>query len=96
MNLLEKNSYLASGFPPDEAVMLALHSDAAIALSRWIRRRKLTQAQAAATLRLPQPTVSCILRGNIQRFSTDFLIKACIRAGITVRASFSLPTDAKP
>lgn len=96
MNLLHRNVFVDVGFPPDEAVVLALHSDAAIALSRWIRRRKLTQAAAAKRLKLTQPTVSCILNGNIQRFSTDFLIRACIRAGITVRVSFTLPTKKKP
>ena len=44
-------------------------------IDQIIRRRKLTQAKAAALLDISQPDVSRLLRGNFQEFSLERLFR---------------------
>jgi len=44
-------------------------------IARIIKKRKLTQTQAAKQLGINQPKISALLRGNLAGFSTDRLIK---------------------
>ncbi|MFQ5674833.1 MAG: helix-turn-helix domain-containing protein [bacterium] len=44
-------------------------------IAEIIRKRKLTQTQAAAQLGINQPKVSALLKGNLAGFSTDRLIR---------------------
>jgi predicted XRE-type DNA-binding protein len=46
-----------------------------------IRRRDLTQKQAAEILGIDQPKVSNILRGKISGFSTDRLLRFLVKLG---------------
>lgn len=62
---------------------LALH------IRRTIKSRKLTQAQAAALLRLDQPKVSSIVNGHLEGFSTDRLMRFLTDLGCDVQISVS-------
>ena len=46
-----------------------------------------SQAEAARALKIPQPTVSKIVNGKIEKLSIEFLIKLTVRAGLPVSIS---------
>jgi predicted XRE-type DNA-binding protein len=50
-------------------------------------RRGWSQTEAARALKVPQPTVSKIVNGNIEKLSIEFLIKLMVRAGLPVSIS---------
>jgi predicted XRE-type DNA-binding protein len=51
-------------------------------LERWLKKSKLTGAQAAKALRITQARVSDIKRGKIGQFSLDMLVRLASRAGL--------------
>jgi len=57
---------------PDAEEMLA-KAELAIQIHGIIKRRKLTQAQAAELLGIDQPKVSALLRGRLKGFSMERL-----------------------
>ncbi len=69
------------GFEADEAENLRLRSQLMIELSKLIKARRLTQAEAAKMLGVTQPRVSDLMRGKIERFSVDALVEMIGRAG---------------
>ena len=72
-------------FDAEEAENLKLRSDLMIALSKMIKRRRLTQAKAAALFGVTQPRVSDLIRGKIDRFSVDTLVAMLGHAGAHVK-----------
>ena len=69
---------------PAVAENLKLRSLLMIELERHIKREKWTQAQAAKALGVTQPRISNLVRGNINVFSLDMLIKMATAAGLRV------------
>ena len=55
-----------------------------IALSKMIKKWRLTQAKAAALFGVTQPRVSDLIRGRIDRFSVDTLVAMLCHAGARV------------
>lgn len=53
------------------------------------RRKKFTQTEAAKYFNVPQPKISKILRGKVDEFSIDYLIKLVAKAGKSPRISFA-------
>lgn len=53
---------------PEEALAKA---DLAIKIADAIRRRHLTQSEAAALLKVDQPKISALMRGRLAGFSLD-------------------------
>ena len=49
-----------------------------------IKKKNLTQAEAAELLEIPQPTVSKLMKGGITGFSTDRLLRFLKRLGIDI------------
>src|SRR5262245_63674342 len=78
------NVFRDLGFGPEEAENLRVRSNLMIELSKLIKARRLTQAQAAKLFGVTQPRVSDLVRGKIDRFSVDSLIEMLGRAGIGV------------
>ena len=72
------------GFTPAEAENLRIRSAMRRALVGFIRREKLTQAAAARLLGVTQPRVSDLMRGKIQVFSIDNLVRLLAAAGLRV------------
>lgn len=64
----------ALGLP--DADDLVVKSDLVARIEKIIRNRGLTQVQAAALLGMDQPKVSALLRGHLDRFSIERLIRA--------------------
>ena len=64
-------------------------SDLAAEILRIVQRRRLTQAEAAKLLGIRQPKVSELLRGRLDGFSTDRLLRFIIRLGYNVQIKLS-------
>ena len=54
-----------------------------------IQRRRLTQSQAAAILRIDQPKVSALKQGRLSGFSIERLMRFLLRLGRDVEISVS-------
>ena len=72
------------GFPPEEADNLKIRSDLMIHVINVIESRGLTQREAADLLKVTQPRVSDLVRGKIDLFSIDMLVKMLAYAGVHV------------
>ena len=78
------NVFTDLGFEPEEALNLKVRSDLMIEISKLIEDRGLTQKAAAELLKVTQPRVSDLVRGEIDRFSVDTLIEMLGHAGANV------------
>lgn len=65
------NIFRDLGLP--DAEELNIKANLAIELGQIIRKRGLTQTQAAAVLKIDQPRVSALLRGHLEKFSMEKL-----------------------
>jgi predicted XRE-type DNA-binding protein len=79
------NVFRDLGFPAEEAEHLLIRADLLLQLQKAVAARRLTQAALAKVLRITQPRVSDLLRGQLHLFSTDSLIDFLARLGIRVR-----------
>src|SRR5438876_12378577 len=84
---MSKNPFLDLGFPAEEAAALHIRSQLAATLELHIQRKGWTQVSAARELKVPQPTISKIVNGNIEKLSIELLIKLMVRAGLPVGIS---------
>lgn len=80
--------------PSSEEDMLKIEISRAIAGT--IRRRKLTQSEAAALLSIDQGKISMILRGRLKGFSVSRLINFLVLLGRNVDIRISGTTSDKP
>jgi predicted XRE-type DNA-binding protein len=69
-------------FPRDKADELVMRATLLSGLERWLLESKLTQAQAAKTLKITPARVSDIMRRKIGQFSLDMLVRLASRAGL--------------
>ena len=92
---MSRNPFLDLGFPREEAIALHMRSQLAATLEQHIEHRGWSQTQAARELKVPQPTISKIVNGNVERLSIEFLVKLTVRAGIPVRVSSGRASRAK-
>ncbi len=69
------------GFDGAEAENLRLRAQLMQELEKLIRAERLTQNEAATWLDIQQSRVSDLVRGKIDRFSIDTLVKLLARAG---------------
>src|ERR1700733_12229127 len=71
-------------------------SELAAEILRIVQRRRLTQAEAANLLGIRQPKVSDLLRGRLDGFSTDRLLRFITLLGYDVQIRLSkAPADTK-
>lgn len=71
------------GFVKEEAAVYAMQVDLSVEIEKFIRRRKMTQAQAAKFFGVTQPRISKILNGRLNDFTIDFLVKMVSKTGQT-------------
>ena len=64
-------------------------SELAAEILRIVQRRRLTQAEAAKLLGIRQPKVSDLLRGRLDGFSTERLLRFITRLGYNVQIKLS-------
>ena len=79
------------GFREPEARNLALRSQIMIRIEEFVERSGLTQARAAARLRVTQPRLNALLKGRIEQFSLDALVNAATRAGLHIDLLVTTP-----
>lgn len=83
------NVFVDLGFPAHEAAVMLLRCELAEALRRWIEREQLTQAETAARLGVAQPRISEIVRNRVEKFSLDYLVGLCAKAGVRVKLNLA-------
>ena len=71
----------------EEAAAMRARANLMLELQEHLRKRKLTQTEAARLLKVAQPRVSDLMRGRIDLFSTDTLIDMLGRMGARVTVS---------
>lgn len=70
-----------------DAAAMRARAELMLQLQEHLRKRKLTQSEAAKLLKVTQPRVSDLMRGRIDLFSTDMLIEMLGRLGARVKVS---------
>jgi predicted XRE-type DNA-binding protein len=83
------NVFIDLGFPPEEAMLLAMRSDLMAQLRLLIERNEWTQAKAAKELEVTQSRVSDLMRGKWDKFSLDMLLILAARAGLQPKLKLS-------
>ncbi len=68
------------GFNREAAENLRIRAELMIALKELIRRKHLTQVQAAKLFGVSQPRVSDLVRGKISLFTIDMLVNMLAKA----------------
>jgi predicted XRE-type DNA-binding protein len=63
---------------------LKMRSELMIALKRHIKHEGWTQAEAAKRLGVTQPRISNLMRGKINSFGLDMLVKMATAAGLRI------------
>ena len=76
----------------DSLTIHALRSGMALQLARFVQRDGASQSAAAKRLGIPQPTLSKIMRGQVDSLSLELLIRIAVRAGLP----FVLQTGKEP
>lgn len=76
------NVYADVGYPnPEEALAKA---ELAMLIADAIKRKKLTQANAAALMGIDQPKVSLIIRGKLSGFTIERLFRFLMALGMDI------------
>ena len=88
------NAFADIGFTPAEAAQLTAKSKLITAIGETIKRRKLTQQEAARRCGTDQPTLSKVLRGRMESVTIDRLTAWLTALGRTVEIRIR-PYDAK-
>ena len=91
---MSRNPFLDLGVLPEEATSLHIRSQLAAVLERHIDRKGWSQGEASLLLRVPQPTISKIVNGNIENLSIELLIKLLNRVSLSVGISVSRASSA--
>ena len=78
------NVFADIGFSREEAQNLQLRSDLMTRIERFVKRSGMTQSDAARALGVTQPRLNDLLRGKIDKFSLDALVKMLGHAGMRV------------
>ena len=78
------NVFQDLGFSAEEADNLRIRAQLMIAITRLIEQRGLTQAEAAGRFEVTQPRISDVVRGKIDLFTIDALVRMLGKAGVAV------------
>ncbi len=78
------NVFLDLGFPPEEAAIYQMRAEIMAELKKFIKSKKLTQAEAADILCVSQSHVSDLVRGKWEKFSLEMFISLATKAGMRI------------
>jgi predicted XRE-type DNA-binding protein len=81
---------------PVEAADLKFRADLMLLLREYFRAQKATQLEISQRLGVPQPRVSELLNGKIDKFSADKLIGFAAKLGIRFHPTVVKATRGKP
>lgn len=76
---------------PQQAASMRARSALMMELEKIIKRRGMTQAEAATLFRVTQPRVSDLMRGKINLFSLDCLMDMATAAGLDPHVTIKKP-----
>src|ERR1039457_6200766 len=79
-----ENIFVDCGFAPAEAENLRIRAKLMMALTSYIRQRRVTQSRAAKLMGVSQPRISDLVRGKIGLFTIDTLVNMVTAAGLKV------------
>ncbi len=79
----------ASQQEPAQAENMKLRSSLLLALKEEITAERLTQRQAADKFGVTQPRISLLMRGRIEFFAIDTLVKMLASAGLRVELNIN-------
>jgi len=79
-----------------EAADLQFRADLMLILREYFRSREADQAEIGAKLGIPQPRVSELMTGKIDKFSSDKLVGFLASLGIRIRLVMLPATKSKP
>jgi len=79
-----ENVFKDVGFSEQEAEYLTIRSRLMLEVDRFVKESGLTQREAAKKLGINQPRLNDLLKGKIQKFSIDALVKMLSRIGVHV------------
>lgn len=85
VTLAQDNIFADLGFSEDEAVNLKIRADLMLTLRSFIKAKGWTQKEAAKFFDETQPRISCLMNGDIKRFSVDKLLLMLSKAGMEVK-----------
>lgn len=68
----------------DQSAVKALRADLALQIARHVARTGQTQVAMAKRLAIPQPTMSKVMRGQVEAVSLELLLRIAVRAGLSV------------
>jgi len=82
MKLKYSNIFEAITDNAEEAADMEFRADLMLVLRDFFRERAASQAQIGRMLGIPQPRVSELMTGKVDKFSSDKLIGFCAKVGI--------------
>jgi predicted XRE-type DNA-binding protein len=82
VTLAQDNIFTDLGFSEEEAVNLKIRADLMLELRSFIQAKGWTQQVAATFFDETQPRISCLMNGDINRFSVDKLLVMLSKAGM--------------
>jgi len=80
----------------EEAADMEFRADLMLVLRDFFRERGASQAQVGQVLGIPQPRVSELMTGKVDKFSSDKLIGFCAKAGIRFKPATVQGTKGRP
>jgi len=86
------NVFEELGFDASESVDLALRAYLMSEIRKFIEANNLTQMKAANFFDVPQPKISYIKNGKVEKISSDYLVGLLAKTGGDFRYSFKQPT----
>lgn len=85
------NVFADMEFDPEEAAVMKIKAELKIALEKEIKRRNLTQAQAAELVGTTRPALNRILTGKLDKLSIDKMVQMHYRLGKQVTVKVTQP-----
>ena len=89
------NVFEDMGFEKHEAEILKVKAEVMIALEKFIKQKKLTQAQAAELLGVPRPRMNRLLKRDFSKITLDKMSEMVSRAGMTMEVKVKKTRKAK-
>jgi predicted XRE-type DNA-binding protein len=83
------------GFDASESADLALRAYLMSEIRKFIKANDLTQMRSAKFFGVPQPKISYIKNGKVEKISSDYLVSLLAKTGGDFRYSFKQPTKKK-
>lgn len=89
------NVFEELGFDASESADFALRAYLMSEIRKFIKTNDLTQMRSAKFFGVPQPKISYINNGKVEKISSDYLVSLLAKTGGDFRYSFKQPTKKK-